>query len=85
MMDMEMTIYTISLDNYHGETYMEHYFQLSNALTRFLELRDEGKTKDEFESFQNAFAFFDASINENSTYINLTEITLKDLFMDEMA
>ena len=84
-MNMEMKVYTISLDNYHGETYVEHYFQLNHALTRFLELRDEGKTKDEFESFQNAFAFFDASINENSTYINLVETTLKNLFMDEMA
>lgn len=84
-MDMNTKVYTIGLDNYHGETYMEHYFQLNHALTRFLELRDEGKTKDEFESFQNAFAFFDASINEYSTYINLVETTLKDLFMDEMA
>lgn len=84
-MDMKMKVYTISLDNYHGETYMEHYFQLSNALTRFLELRDEGKTKDEFESFQNGFSFFDASTNEYSTYINLTVTALKDLFMDEIA
>lgn len=84
-MNMETKVYTINLDNYHGETYAEHYFQLDNALIRFLELWYEGKTKDEFESFQNGFAFFDASINEYSTYINLTETTLKDLFMDEMA
>lgn len=84
-MDMGTKVYTISLDNYHGETYTEHYFQLDNALIRFLELWYEGKTKDEFESFQNGFSFFDASINEYSTYINLTKTTLKDLFMDEMA
>lgn len=84
-MDKETKVYTINLDNYHGETYTEHYFQLNHALTRFLELRDEGKMKDEFKSFRNAFEFFDADINEYSTYINLTETTIKDLFMDEMA
>lgn len=84
-MDMGMKIYTISLENYQGETSVEHYFQMKHALTRFLELRDEGKTKDEFEFCQNSFAFFDANYNEYSTYITLTEGTLKDLFMDEMA
>ena len=84
-MNMETKVYTISLDNYHGETYVEHYFQLQHALTRFLELRDEGKTKNEFESCKNSFAFFDANINEYSTYITLTESTLKNLFVDEMA
>lgn len=83
-MDMEMKIYTISLDNYHGETYAEHYFQMKHALARFLELRDEGKTKDEFEFDQNSFSFFDAGYNEYSTYITLTDSTLKDLFVDEM-
>ena len=84
-MDMETKVYTINLYNYHGETYTEHYFQLNHALTRFLELQDECKTKDEFESFQNAFMFFDANFNEDSTYISLVETTLKDLFMDKMA
>ena len=84
MMDMGMKIYTISLDNYHGETYAEHYLQMKHALTRFLELRDEGKTKDEFEFCQNSFSFFDAGYNEYSTYITLTDGTLKNLFVDEM-
>lgn len=84
-MNMEMKVYTINLDNYHGETYVEHYFQWNHALTRFLELRDEGKTKDEFESSQNAFTFFDADFNEYSTYISLVETALKDMFIDEIA
>ena len=83
-MDMKMKIYTISFDNYHGETYEEHYFQMKHALARFLELRDEGKTKDEFEFCQNSFSFFDAGYNEYSTYITLTDSTLKDLFKDEV-
>lgn len=83
-MDMGMKIYTISLDNYHGETYVEHYFQMKHALARFLELRDEGKTKDEFKFYENEFSFFDAGHNEYSTYITLTDSTLKDLFSDEM-
>lgn len=84
-MDMEMKIYTISLENYHGETYVEHYFQKKNALARFHELQKEGKAKDEFQSRQNFFEFFDANYNEYSTYITLTDGILKDLFMDEMA
>ena len=84
-MDMEMKIYTINLENYHGETYVEHYFQKKHALARFRELQKEGKAKDEFQSRQNLFAFFDADYNEYSTYITLTDGTLKDLFMDEMA
>lgn len=84
MMDMGMKVYTISLDNYHGETYAEHYFQLKHALARFIELQDEGKAKDEFEFRQNYFSFFDAGYNEYSTYIELTDGTLKDLFMDEI-
>lgn len=84
MMDMGRKVYTISLDNYHGETYAEHYFQLKHALARFIELRDEGKTKDEFEFCENHFSFFDAAHNEYSTYIDLTESALKDLFMDEI-
>lgn len=83
-MNTEMKVYTIHLDNYHGETYAEHYFQIENALARFLELRDEGKAQDEFECCKNSFMFFDANYNEYSTYISLTDGTLKDLFMDEM-
>lgn len=82
---MEMKIYTISLENYQGETFVEHYFQKKNALARFHELQKEGKAKDEFQSRQNSFAFFDANYNEYSTYITLTDGTLKDLFMDKMA
>lgn len=83
-MNMGMKVYTISFDNYHGETYVEHYFQLKHALARFIELQDEGKAKDEFEFRQNYFSFFDAGYNEYSTYIELTDSTLKDLFMDEI-
>lgn len=83
-MDMETKIYTITLDNYHGETYVEHYFQMKHALTRFLELRDEGQAQDEFEFCQNSFMFFDANYNECSTHIALTDGILKDLFMDEI-
>ena len=83
-MNTEMKVYTILLDNYHGETYAEHYFQVEHALARFLELRDEGKAQDEFECCKNSFMFFDANYNEYSTYISLTDGTLKDLFMDEM-
>ena len=83
-MNTEMKIYTISLDNYHGETYEEHYFQMKHALTRFLELRDEGKAQDEFEFCQNSFMFFDPNYNEYSTHIALTDGTLKGLFMDDM-
>ena len=83
-MNMGMKVYTISLDNYHGETYVEHYFQWKHALDRFIELLDEGMTKDEFESRPNYFSFFDAGYNEYSTYIKLTDSTLKDLFMDEI-
>lgn len=83
-MNMEMKVYTISFDNYHGETYVEHYFQLKHALARFIELQDEGKAKEEFEFRQNYFSFFDANYNEYSTYIELTDSTLKDLFMDEI-
>lgn len=83
-MDMKTKVYTISLDNYHGETYAEHYFQKEHALARFLELQDEGKARDEFKLCQNYFSFFDANYNEYSTYVDLTDSTLKDLFMDEM-
>jgi len=83
-MNMEMKIYTITLTNYHGETYVEHYFQMKHALTRFLELRDEGQACEEFEFSQNSFMFFDPNYNEFSTYIDLTDGILKDLFLDEM-
>lgn len=83
-MNMETKIYTISLDNYHGETYVEHYFQMKHALARFLELRDEGQAQNEFDFCENSFSFFDSNYNEFSTYIDLTESTLKDLFYDEM-
>ena len=81
---MEKKIYTITFENYHGEHFVEHYFQLQNALARFLELRDEGKDCDEFASKKNMFSFFDANYNEYSTYISLTESLVKELFSDSV-
>jgi len=83
-MDMEMKVYIISLENYHGETYKEYYFQKKHAFARFIELKKEGKMQDKFEFYQDHFQFFDANYNEYSTYITLTDCALKDLFMDEM-
>jgi len=83
-MDMETRVYTISLYNYHGETYEERYFQMKHALARFIELQEEGKTHDEFKFDQDYFKFFDADYNEYCTYIAFTNCALKDLFVDEM-
>ena len=85
MIDMKMKIYTISLENYHGDTYEEHYFQMENALARFIELRDEGKTHSEFRFSKTCFSFFDPNYNEYSTRIVLNNSALNDLFMDEMV
>jgi len=81
---MEKKIYTITLDNYHGESSTEHFFQLKNALARFMALRDEGMSKDEFMHHDDYFSFFDADYNEYSTYISMTENIVKNLFSDEM-
>jgi len=81
---MEKKIYTITLDNYHGESFTEHFFQLKNALTRFMALQDEGMSKDEFTRHDNYFSFFDDSYNEYSTYISMTDGIVKDLFSDDM-
>lgn len=85
MMDiMEKKIYTITFENYHGESFTEHFFQLKNALARFMALWDEGMEKDEFAHNNNDFSFFDANYNEYSTYISMTEGFVKNLFSDSM-
>lgn len=82
---MEKKIYTITFENYQGESFTEHFFQLKNALARFTALLDEGMEKDEFEHHGNNFSFFDAGYNEYSTYISMTEGIVKDLFSDDMV
>lgn len=81
---MEKKIYTITFENYHGESFTENFFQLKNALARFTAILDEGAEKDEFEHHDNNFSFFDADYNEYSTYISMTEGIVKDLFSDDM-
>lgn len=81
---MEKKIYTITLDNYHGESSTEHFFQLKNALARFMALMDEGMSKDEFTYRDDYFGFFDADYDGYSTCITMTEGLVKDLFSDEM-
>lgn len=81
---MKKKIYTIVFENYQGESFTEHFFQLKNALARFTTLLNESREKDEFEHHGNNFGFFDAAYNEYSTYISMTEGVMKDLFSDNM-
>lgn len=81
---MEKKIYTITFDNYHGESFTEHYFQLKNALARFMALQKEGMSQDEFTCYNDYFSFFDANYNEYSTYISMIEGIVKNLFSDDM-
>lgn len=81
-MNLNTKVYTINLNNYHGDIYEEHYLNADKALHRFKELWEEGKTHTEFESDENSFSFFDDNYNEYSTIISLYDSTIKDLFMD---
>ena len=82
-----MTIYRITLDNYHGETEIELYRNKANADKRLRELWCEAKRREELDWYDDddklhSFSFFDSSYNELSTYISYTECQLDDLFQD---
>ena len=69
------TIYKLTLDNYHGETFFELYNHKYNAEHRYYELRNENKDTIEYEDGWT-FSFFNPSYNEDSTFISLSENTL---------
>ena len=77
------TIYRITLDNYCGENITEFYHKAINAKRRFHQLCEEGKAYDEYEQDTTSCSWFDPSYNEYSTYIDLEECTLSDVFYDE--
>ena len=81
-MELNTKVYTIELNNYHGDSYAEHYLNSDKALNRFNELKEEGKMLMEFASDSNGFSFFDCGYNEYSTIISFHVGTVKNLFVD---
>lgn len=76
-------IYIIDYQNYHGQYFTEYYLNPANALRKLIELMDEGKQQDEYQyDGLYSFSFFDADYNADSTYIEMSESTLKNLFQD---
>ena len=82
-MEENTKIYIIDYQNYHGEYFTEYYLHPENALKQLMMLMDEGKQQDEYKyEGLYSFSFFDANYNADSTYISLSESTLKNLFQD---
>lgn len=82
-MNESTKIYILECQNYHGEYFTEYYLSPENALCRLTKLRNEGKRQDEYEcDGLYSFSFFDANYNADSTYISLSDGTVKDLFQD---
>lgn len=76
-------IYIIEYHNYHGEYFTEYYLNSETAFEKLVELIGEAKEKNEYEcDGLCSFSFFDADYNSDSTFINLSEIKLKNLFQD---
>ena len=76
------TIYKITLDNYQGENSIELYHRKENAVSRFRELKEEGRTMEEFCDEGDNFSFFNGEYNEYSTFITFEECELESLFFD---
>ena len=82
-MEENAKIYIIDYQNYHGEYFTEYYLHPENALKQLMMLMDEGKQQDEYKyEGLYSFSFFDANYNADSTYIEMSEGTLKNLFRD---
>lgn len=82
-MNENAKIYIIRYDNYYGETFSQYYLHPENALKKWAELVEEAKQYDEFEvDGLYSFSYFNANINSDSTYIELTEDILKNIFQD---
>ena len=82
-MEENTKIYIINYENYHGEYFTEYYLHPENAFNRLLALMDEGKQQDEYKcDGLYSFSFFDSNYNADSTYIEMSEGTLKNLFQD---
>lgn len=82
-MEENTKIYIIDYQNYHGEYFTEYYLHPENALKQLMWLMEEAKTFDEFEcDSMYSFSYFNANVNSDSTYIEMSEGTLKNLFQD---
>ena len=82
-MEGNTKVYIIEYQNYHGEYYNEYYLNPETALKKLMVIMDEAKHEDEYECDSvGSFSFFDANYNSDSTYINLSETKLKNLFQD---
>lgn len=82
-MEENTKIYIIDYQNYHGEYFTEYYLHPENALKQLMRLVEEAKTFDEFECDSlYSFSYFNANINSESTCIEMSEVTLKNLFQD---
>ena len=82
-MEENTKIYIIDYQNYHGEYFTEYYLHPENALKQLMMLMEEAKTFDEFEcDSMYSFSYFNPNINSDSTYIEMSEGTLKNLFQD---
>lgn len=82
-MEENTKIYIIDYQNYHGEYFTEYYLHPENALKQLMMLMEEAKTFDEFEcDSMYSFSYFNPNINSDSTYIEMSESTLKNLFRD---
>ena len=82
-MEGNTKVYIIEYQNYHGDYYNEYYINPEKALWKLTSLMEEARHKDEYEcDGVGSFSFFDANYNSDSTYINLSETKLKNLFND---
>ena len=82
-MEENTKIYIIDYQNYHGEYFTEYYLHPENALKQLMMLMEEAKTFDEFECDRMySFSYFNPNINSDSTYIEMSEGTLKNMFQD---
>lgn len=82
-MEENTKIYIIDYQNYHGEYFTEYYLHPENALKQLMMLMEEAKTFDEFEcDSMYSFSYFNPNINSDSTYIEMSEGTLKNMFQD---
>lgn len=76
-------IYIINYQNYNGEYFTEYYLRPENALKQLMMLMEEAKTFDEFRCEGiYSFSYFNANVNSDSTYIEMSEGILKNLFQD---
>jgi len=76
-------IYILDYQNYQGEYFTEYYLSLKAALEQLTALANEAKQKDEYKcNGIDYLSFFDADYNSDSTFIALSDGTVKNLFQD---